>query len=145
MALYLNFINVIVPITNIEKHFNVSFDVFFDSYSRDGRYKAVSGLKYYDKYLFATGHMDGWYVDEIVESFEKEGLTSTVKIDGKEHYKDLCVAGEGMGLQLPCDWLKYNEKEQSVWLKGTKKGKIVHPYDMEHLAFLRGGEPEGFA
>ena len=41
MALYLNFINVIVPITNIEKHFNVSFDVFFDSYSRDGRYKAM--------------------------------------------------------------------------------------------------------
>ena len=50
-----------------------------------------------------------------------------------------------MGLQLPCDWLKYNEKEQSVWLKGTKKGKIVHPYDMKHLAFLRWDEPEGFA
>ena len=91
MAIYLNFINVIVPITNIEKHFNVSFDVFFDSYSRDGRYKAMSGLKYYDKYLFATGHMDMWHVEEIVKNFEKEGFISTVKIDGKEHFKDTMI------------------------------------------------------
>ena len=28
----------------------------------------------------------------------------------------------------------------------TKKGNIVHPYDMKDLAYLRwSGEPEGFA
>lgn len=37
MALRLNFINVIIPKSNIEKYFHVSFDVFFDSYNRDGQ------------------------------------------------------------------------------------------------------------
>ncbi len=144
MALRLNFINVIVSKSNIEKYFHVSFDEFFDSYNRDGRYKAESGLKYYDDYLFATGHMDMGPVEDIVKFFEKEGLTPTVKINGKHHFKDLCIAAEGLGLSLPCDWLEYDEKEHCVWLKGTKKGKIIHPYDMDHLTWLDLGEPEGF-
>ena len=78
-------------------------------------------------------HADHPMTDEQLEWIQNnpeiagrnEGFISTVKIDGKEHFKDLCVAGEGIGLLLPCDWLEYNEKEQSVWLKGTKKGNAM--------------------
>ena len=118
MAIWLNFINVIVPISNIEKHFNTSFDEFFDSYS---------GLKYHDEYLFATGAMSPNHIEEIVKGFEEKGFIATIKIDGKEHFKDLCVVEALFGITAPCDWLEFNAKEQIVWLKGTNKGEIAVP------------------
>ena len=118
MAIWLHFINVIVPISNIEKHFNIKFDEFFDSYGR---------VKYHDEYLFSTGAMSPNDIEEIVNYFKENGLQPTTIVDGKEHFKDLCIVENIFGFTAPCDWLEFNGKENIVWLKGTKKGEIAVP------------------
>ena len=120
MAIWLNFINVIIPISVIEKKLNLNFDDFFKSYGK--------GIKYHDIHLFSTGAMSPDHIEEIVKYFESKGLTITTQIDGKEHFKDLCVAEVLFGgPTLPCDWLEFNLKESIVWLKGTEKGEIIVP------------------
>ena len=120
MAIWLNFINVIIPISVIEEKLSINFVEFFNEY-----YK---GIKYHDKHLFSTGAMNPGHIEGIVKDFESQGLIITTQIDGKEHFKDLCVV-EGMfgGPTLPCNWLEYNNEESIVWLKGTNKGDIVVP------------------
>ena len=49
MAIWLHFINVLVPITTIEKKLKIDFDEFFEKYDK--------GIKFHDKHLFATGAM----------------------------------------------------------------------------------------
>ena len=81
MAIWLHFINVLVPITTIEKKLKVDFEEFFEKYDK--------GIKFHDKHLFATGAMGAEHIEEIVKYFESEGFTTIELIDGKEHFKDL--------------------------------------------------------
>ena len=106
MAVWLHFINVIVPISTIEKKLKVNFDEF----------------------LFATGAMGSGHIEQIVKYFESKGLTTIELIDGKEHFKDLCVVEVLFGGPTrPCDWLEFSASDSSVWLKGTEKGELVIP------------------
>ena len=120
MAIWLHFINVLVPITTIEKKLKVDFEEFFEKYDK--------GIKFHDKHLFATGAMGAEHIEEIVKYFESKGLTTIELIDGKEHFKDLCVVEVLFGgLTRPCNWLKFNASDSSAWLKGTEKGELVIP------------------
>ena len=120
MAIWLHFINVLVPITTIEKKLKVDFEEFFEKYDK--------GIKFHDKHLFATGAMGADHIEEIVKYFESKGLTTIELIDGKEHFKDLCVVEVLFGGSTrPCNWLKFNASDSSAWLKGTEKGELVIP------------------
>ena len=120
MAIWLHFINVLVPITTIEKKLKVDFEKFFEKYDK--------GIKFHDKHLFATGAMGAEHIEEIVKYFESKGLTTIELIDGKEHFKDLCVVEVLFGGSTrPCNWLKFNASDSSAWLKGTEKGELVIP------------------
>jgi hypothetical protein len=120
MAIWLHFINVLVPITTIEKKLKVDFEEFFEKYDK--------GIKFHDKHLFATGAMGAEHIEEIVKYFESEGFTTIELIDGKEHFKDLCVVEVLFGGSTrPCNWLKFNASDSSAWLKGTEKGELVIP------------------
>ena len=120
MAIWLHFINVLVPITTIEKKLKVDFEEFFEKYDK--------GIKFHDKHLFATGAMGAEHIEEIVKYFESKGLTTIELIDGKEHFKDLCVVEVLFGGSTrPCDWLEFNARDSSAWLKGTEKGELVIP------------------
>ena len=120
MAIWLHFINVLVPITTIEKKLKVDFEEFFENYDK--------GIKFHDKHLFATGAMGAEHIEEIVKYFESKGLTTIELIDGKEHFKDLCVVEVLFGGSTrPCEWLEFNASDSSAWLKGTEKGELVIP------------------
>ena len=120
MAIWLHFINVLVPITTIEKKLKVDFEEFFEKYNK--------GIKFHDKHLFATGAMGAEHIEEIVKYFESKGLTTIELIDGKEHFKDLCVVEVLFGGSTrPCEWLEFNASDSSAWLKGTEKGESVIP------------------
>jgi len=120
MAIWLHFINVLVPITTIEKKLKIDFDEFFEKYDK--------GIKFHDKHLFATGAMGAEHIEEIVKYFESEGFTTIELIDGKEYFKDLCVVEVLFGGSTrPCNWLKFNASDSSAWLKGTEKGELVIP------------------
>ena len=120
MAIWLHFINVLVPITTIEKKLKIDFDEFFEKYDK--------GIKFHDKHLFATGAMGAEHIEEIVKYFESKGLTTIELIDGKEHFKDLCVVEVLFGgSTIPCEWLEFNALDSNAWLKGTEKGELVIP------------------
>jgi hypothetical protein len=120
MAIWLHFINVLVPITTIEKKLKIDFDEFFEKYNK--------GIKFHDKHLFATGAMGAEHIEEIVKYFESEGFTTIELIDGKEHFKDLCVVEVLFGGSTRlCEWLEFNASDSSAWLKGTEKGELVIP------------------
>ena len=120
MAIWLNFINVIIPINVIEKKLNLDFDDFFNSYDR--------GIKYHDKHLFSTGAMSPDHTEEIVNYFESQGLTVLKMVNNKEYFEDLCIVELLFGGPTrPCDWLEFDSHEKIVWLKGTNKGEIAVP------------------
>ena len=120
MSVWLHFINVVVPIFIIEDKLKVDFDEFYENYSE--------GIKYHDKYLFATGAMGSEHIEQIVKYFESKGLTTIELIEGKEYFKDLCVVVVLFGGPTrPCNWLEFNSRESSAWLKGTEKGELVIP------------------
>ena len=120
MAIWLHFINVLVPIATIEKKLKVQFDEFFEQYDK--------GIKFHDEHLFATGAMGAEHIEEIVKYFESEGFTTIELIDGKEYFKDLCVVEILFGGSTrPCNWLEFNTSDSSAWLKGTEKGELVIP------------------
>ena len=120
MAIWLHFINVLVPITTIEKKLKVDFEEFFEKYDK--------GIIFHDKHLFATGAMGSGHIEQIVKYFESKGLTTIELIDGKEHFKDLCVVEVLFGGSTrSCNWLKFNASDSSAWLKGTEKGELVIP------------------
>ena len=120
MSIWLNFINVIIPIKVIEKKLNVDFDDFFKSYDR--------GIKYHDKHLFSTGAMSPDHTEEIVNYFESQGLTLLKKVNNKEYFEDLCIVELLFGGPTrPCDWLEFDAQKKIVWLKGTDKGEMAVP------------------
>lgn len=120
MAIWLHFINVLVPIKTIEKIMSTDFNDFFETYNK--------GIKFHDKHLFATGAMNAGHIEEIVKYFESEGFQTLEIIDGVEYFKDLCVV-EALfgGSTRPCKWLEFNASDSSAWLKGTEKGDLVIP------------------
>ena len=85
MAVQLHFINVIVPISTVEKKLKVNFDEFFEKYGK--------GIKYHDESLFASGAMGSGHIEQIVKYFESKGLTTIELIDRKEHFKDYMCGG----------------------------------------------------
>jgi hypothetical protein len=120
MALYCIFINIIIPIPNIDRIYEGGFEKFkVDVIEKFG------GKYYYDEYLFHDGAMNPGEIEHIIEKWEKLGLIVTEEVDGEEKFKDLCVV-EG-GPTLPCDWLEFDPETNSVWLKGKPKGEIVGP------------------
>ena len=120
MSVWLHFINVIVPISIIEDKLKVDFNEFYENYSE--------GIKYHDKHLFATGAMGPGHIEQIVKYFESKGLTTIELIDGKEHFKDLCVVEVLFGGPTrTCNWLEFSTRDSSAWLKGTEKGELVIP------------------
>jgi hypothetical protein len=120
MSVWLHFINVVVPISIIEDKLKVDFDEFYENYSE--------GIKFHDKYLFATGAMGSEHIEQIVKYFESKGLITIELIDSKEHFKDLCVVEVLFGGPTrPCNWLEFNSRESSAWLKGTEKGELIIP------------------
>ena len=120
MSIWLNFINVVIPINVIEKKLDLDFDDFFEKYDQ--------GIKYHDNHLFSTGAMSPDHTELIVKYFESQGLTTIKMIEDKEYFEDLCVVELLFGGPTrPCEWLEFDAQEKIVWLKGTDKGEMAVP------------------
>lgn len=126
MAIVIICYGVIVPIANIEKCKALGgFKSFIE------KEKLSIGKKMlYDNFLFKDGAMDPYDVQTICKFWVQQGLTEFEYKDGEKCWKDLCVVDSLGGPTLSCDWLNYGIYKGSmcVWLKGTPKGNVIHPY-----------------
>jgi hypothetical protein len=109
MAIRIAFINLIIPIENIEKHYSGGFT----QYKKDNENRFV-----HDNYLVMKGAMSPWDMESHAKDCEAFGLVGVVEKDGVKHWQDFCVVE--WEPTLPCDWLlqkgayvyHINDKEQ---------------------------------
>ena len=121
MAIELEYINVIVPVSLIRKR--LGDDEFERCYSG-----GIDTL-WCDGYLFREGCMNELDLDDMLKDWKDQGFELTETIDGQKHWKDVCVAYSHHGPSYSCNWLSYDKEKNIVWLKGHDPGKIIGPSD----------------
>lgn len=60
------------------------------------------------------GCMNQYDLDDMLDEWEDRGFDLLTVIDGKKHWKDLCVVYSGHGPSYPCDWIEYDPAENTV-------------------------------
>lgn len=123
MAIHLEFIDLIIPIANIDRVYPGGFA----QYKIDNA-EAFGGRLWHDDFLFRDGAMDALSMEHMVKEWEQRGLKGAVEKDGRLHWQDLCVV-EGLfqGPTLPCDWLEFDRDNLCVFMKGKPRGEIMGP------------------
>lgn len=129
MAIFLQFISVVIPIEIIERKCKQLGGL---KGSLDLNRRWVGKKILHDKYLYKDSAMGYDDIDSIIDFWKEQGLTPTESIDGKEYWKDLCIVDIGYlnGVTLPCKWIGYEAQEGgvgTVWLKGKPKEELIVP------------------
>ena len=114
MAIELAYINLVIPIRNIEQHYCGGFE----QYKKDNE-----GKMEHDDYLVMKSAM----TMEEIESFAKEcedfGLVGIVEKQGVKQWQDFCIVD--IIPALPCEWLEHD---------GTS---VYHIDDQAYIAYLK--------
>jgi len=119
MAIKLEFCNVIVPVDIIRK--KLGNEIF------ETRFATITSVNWNDGHLFREGCMNPWDLEETLDEWESMGFELLTMIDGKKHWKDLCVVNSGKGPSYPCEWIEYDPVQNIVWLKGREPGVAEGP------------------
>lgn len=118
MAIHCEFIDLIIPIANIDRVYPGGFAQFKKDHEQ-----GFSGVLWHDDHLFRTGAMDPRSMDGMIEEWEKRGLHGIVEKDGARYWQDFCIVESFLGgPTLPCDWLEFDREHRCVFLKGRPKG-----------------------
>lgn len=127
MAIELNFISIVIPIKNIEELTNLG--------GVEGAMNHWNGFgePLHDDHLFKESRMNPLDVEQAVNFWESQGLTQYKYVDGRKEWADLCVVDHFLGPTLPCDWLEYDPRTSTAWLKGTERGEVVSQSPMTKL------------
>ncbi|MCX6244867.1 MAG: hypothetical protein NTU98_09200 [Bacteroidetes bacterium] len=127
MAIFCEFIDLIIPISNIDKVYEGGFEKYKSDFIR-----FFGKTEWHDEFLLRTGAMSPADIQYLVESWEARGLTGVTSADGQKKWKDFCVV-ESMfgGPTLPCDWIEFDRETRSVHYKGHPEGEIAGPGDRE--------------
>lgn len=122
MAIRLQFINLIIPVANLERAFSTQggFAGFLSGQPGD--------MLWHDAHLCRVeGAMNWPDVDEMVARWEALGLQGLVGVAPRQWWKDFAICASGRGATFPCDWLEYDAAENCVYLSGTVKGEVLGP------------------
>ena len=120
MAVYLEFINLIIPRDRIETAYQGGWDQFvLDNQS------AIGGRVWFDDYLMRDGAMSPGDMGLLIDLWKDIGLNPIDEKDGQKFWKDCCVVDTMFGATLPCDWIEFTEDGRSAFLKGTEPGELA--------------------
>jgi hypothetical protein len=122
MAIYCEFINLIIPISNIESVYTGGFIKF----KEDNATGFNIGVLWHDDYLFREGAMNFSSLELRIKKWESLGLKGLFNVNGEQKWIDFCVF-EGMfdGDNINCDWLLYDSKTRCAYMKDMPFGKIA--------------------
>ena len=120
MAVELEYISLIIPISKIEEHYPGGFK----QYKTDNA-DSIKRRIWYDQYLVRDGAMNGMDMEMMIREWEMMGFTSITQEDGQQQWKDLCVVDFFGGMTLPCKWLK------------KKKNTVFHIHDKTNIVINR--------
>jgi hypothetical protein len=127
MPVRCEFIDVIVPIANIERGYPGGFVAFKAEYLED-----FGGRLWHDDYLFRDGAMSPGDAAIAVDCWRDYGLVAEAERDGQEVFVDLCVVELmfGGGPTLPCDWIRVDRKRRCASLVGAPDGPVIGREEM---------------
>ena len=126
MAIALEFIDFIVPIALIRKKYPGGWDKCLQDYEH-----LIGGRVWFDDHLFRDGAMSPSAIKMVVDHWQELGFEPFMEEDGKQVWKDFCVAELG-GSTLPCDWVDFTEEGWAAFLKGTEPGRVIGRDDMDY-------------
>jgi hypothetical protein len=98
MAVAIEFINVIIPIANIEKCYRGGFEQYR---------KNVRRIKkiWFDDFIVRDGAMNQSDIEYLIKEWEDLGLIPAIEKNGELYWNDICVVDMMCGKTLPCEWL----------------------------------------
>jgi len=124
MAIALEFIDLVVPISLIEKKYPGGWARCQKDYERQ-----IGSRMWFDDHLLRDGAMSGRDIEYLPQNWTVHGFEPTGDCDGELFWKDCCVVESMLGgLSLPCDWLEFGPGGQSAYLKGTEPGEVIAWY-----------------
>jgi hypothetical protein len=92
MAIYLEFIDFVVPISTIQKKYRGGWEQCLRDHAR-----LIGGRVWYDEYLFRDGAMNRHDIKLIVDRWTEIGFEPKEFRDGKQVWKDVCVVESLLG------------------------------------------------
>ena len=119
MAIFLEFIDFVVPIEKIRLKYPGGWDQCLLDHSN-----LIGGRVWYDEYLFRDGAMNPGDIKRLVSKWAELGFEPAGSNKDGDFWKDCCVV-ESMfsGPTLPCDWLVLDPDRQVAYLAGTEPGQ----------------------
>lgn len=128
MALRLEFFNIIIPISIIEKRYSGGFG----KYKVDNA-KCIGKTIWFDKYLVREGAMNSKEISDRVQYWWDAGCWVYRLNAGEKIWNEVCVC-EQMGGDSPvCEWLGYIQSENAVFLKGFPPAEIIGKFEMQEI------------
>lgn len=122
MAVALEFIDFIVPVSLVKTKYPGGWEAFLDDYGY-----AIGRRVWFDDHLVRDGAMNPQDIKALVDEWSAKGFEPMGQRDGKPYWKDCCVVEHMFGgPTLPCDWLEFDPKGVA-YLKGTEPGSVVGP------------------
>lgn len=123
MSIYCEFIDILIPIENIDRIYWGGFKKY-----KEKHIEHFGKVMWHDDYLFRNGAMNPMDMEYLVGEWEYYGLKGIVEENGIKKWKDFCVF-EAMlgGPTLPCDWIGFDVETWSAYLIGKPKGEVVMP------------------
>ena len=123
MAIRLQFISLVIPVTTLERVLAPEESGLLRSED-----PLLREMTWRDAYLCRLeGAMNWSDVDEMVARWEARGLQGLVGVGLQQWWKDFAVCASGRGATFPCDWLVYDAADNCVFLAGTAKGEVFGP------------------
>lgn len=126
MAISLEFINFVVPISVIREKYPGGWEQCVKDHSA-----LMGGRVWHDEHLLRDGAMNPNDIQSLVDEWRALGFEPTQIIDGIEHFKDICVIESIFGRPtLPCDWIEIDYDDEIgkdfAYLKNTEPGVIAN-------------------
>ena len=112
MAILLKFYSVIIPLKNLEKILNEEeLEKIITTAKKGGRF-------HFDGEIYCEQTMNPADNEMIIKFWEEKGLTPKEIINGKEHWKDLCIIEfPNEEPTLPCQWIKIFQQGNDLFAK----------------------------
>jgi hypothetical protein len=121
MAVRCEFIDVIIPLANIDRVFPGGFSAF-----KTENAALFGGRLWHDDYLLRDGAMNPTDAKDAIAFWERYGLIAMDAEDGRQRWRDVCVVEHVLGgPTLPCDWIEFDSSRQCVYLKGQAPDPVV--------------------
>ncbi|GMO36718.1 MAG: hypothetical protein Ta2B_16640 [Termitinemataceae bacterium] len=125
MAIELEFISLIIPIDIISKYYHGGYE----QYKTDNsvRFVPENYNIWYDDELVKEGAMSPWDMGFLVKKWEDLGVKTYSEHNGKKKWENVCVVDFLCGPTIPCKWLSFDTKNNTVSLQ--KKPKSIETFD----------------